>query len=466
MDKNHWQPVPTSLDALTRDSARTEFLSVWAMTEKLFSALKNEEAFLIPPPHRLRFPLMFYFAHPASFYLNKLRLAGGNLPVVHSQFESLFAMGIDEHSWDDVERIEGHWPRLSEAITFRANVKKSILNWLSETDAFDKRIEPDSLAWAFLMGLEHERIHLETTSALLRELPIEYVERPKDFAPLAATLPTAHRESWIPIELGIARLGRPPTFKAYHWDNEHGTAIVNTAEFEIASTPITNELFLEFVTDNGYENSEYWSEDGWAWRNYGKRNHPTFWRKLENQFLLRTIFEEVPLPPHWPAIVNYHEAGAYAAWRSCRDGMAYRLPNEAQQSRFRVTMIGRPLQYEDWFSRQAFFQPTLVKANFGWRNSSESNVDHENPRTDLYGNVWEWCDETFAPLGGFHAHPLYPDYSTPSFEGKHKVLLGGSFASSGASLTPWVRNAFRPHFFQHAGFRLVRSVNAKYARPH
>jgi len=42
----------------------------------LFAALQGREAFLRPPYHQLRHPLVFYYNHPAVLYINKLRVAG------------------------------------------------------------------------------------------------------------------------------------------------------------------------------------------------------------------------------------------------------------------------------------------------------------------------------------------------------------------------------------------------------
>lgn len=38
------------------------------------------------------------------------------------------------------------------------------------------------------MGMEHERIHLETSSVLIRQLPVEMVEQPRGwaYAPLSS----------------------------------------------------------------------------------------------------------------------------------------------------------------------------------------------------------------------------------------------------------------------------------------
>ncbi|NBY20704.1 hypothetical protein EBQ74_10805 [bacterium] len=68
-------PLP-DLATCTSDSVLAYFDNTWLLTEILFSSLKTETAFFIPPYHGLRHPLIFYYAHPVTFYINKLRVAG------------------------------------------------------------------------------------------------------------------------------------------------------------------------------------------------------------------------------------------------------------------------------------------------------------------------------------------------------------------------------------------------------
>jgi len=48
---------------------------------------------------------------------------------------------------------------------------------------------------------------------------------------------------------------------------------------------------------------------------------------------------------------------------------------------------------------------------------------------DTYGNVWEWAEDHFNGLPGFETHYLYDDYSTPSFDGRHTMMMASSLAS-------------------------------------
>jgi putative 4-mercaptohistidine N1-methyltranferase len=79
---------------------------------------------------------------------------------------------------------------------------------------------------------------------------------------------------------------------------------------------------------------------------------------------------------------------------------------------------------------------------------------------DVFGNAWEWTEDYFSALPGFQVHPFYEDFSTPCFDGLHHVITGGSFMSTGNEASVHARFHFRPHFYQHASFRLVEAVDA------
>ena len=71
--------------------------------------------------------------------------------------------------------------------------------------------------------------------------------------------------------------------------------------------------------------------------------------------------------------------------------------------------------------------------------------------------VTYFCSKHFNPLKGFEAHHFYDDFSAPCFDGKHCMIVGGSFISTGDEASVFARFHFRPHFLQHSGFRLVLS---------
>ena len=76
------------------------------------------------------------------------------------------------------------------------------------------------------MGFEHERIHFETSTVLIRQYPIEMVKRPKDwkYGPfeLDANNKSFVKNEMIRVEKTQVRIGKSFDFPSYGWDNEYG----------------------------------------------------------------------------------------------------------------------------------------------------------------------------------------------------------------------------------------------------
>jgi ergothioneine biosynthesis protein EgtB len=73
----------------------------------------------------------------------------------------------------------------------------------------------------------------------------------------------------------------------------------------------------------------------------------------------------------------------------------------------------------------------------------------------LWGQVWEWTANDFAPYPGFEVHP-YRDYSAPWWHG-HRVLRGACAATSAHVVDVRYRNFFVPERRDiFAGFRSVK----------
>lgn len=436
----------------------------WTLTELLFSALRTGEAFFRPPYHALRHPLIFYYGHPAAVFVNKLRVAGLLDAPVDPYLEQIFETGVDEMSWDDLARDDLPWPSIREVHAYRARVHTTVLRLLGDHPALGPGHPPilrgDPL-WAILMGCEHERIHLETSSVLIRELPADLVRRPPEWPPLH---PSARRfvggsergapgpgrdeprAELIPVAAGTVTIGKPAAWPSFGWDNEYGARVAPVRAFAAGRRLVRNHELFEFVRAGGYAERRFWTDEGWRWRSFRNAKWPTFWVPVGpaglHRYALRTCFELVEMPWDWPAIVNYHEARAYCAFRTERDRppAPYRPITEAEHHRLR---------------------DPGVRGNIDLSFGSEGPVEAFAPTRagfhDVFGNVWEWCEDHFHPLPGFAVDPLYDDFSAPCFDGEHQMILGGSFVSTGDEASAYARFHFRPHFFQHAGFRLVRS---------
>jgi hypothetical protein len=63
------------LSKATREEVLEYFHNTWALTDVLFSALRDDSVFYMVPD-KLRRPLIFYFGHAAALYANKMHQAG------------------------------------------------------------------------------------------------------------------------------------------------------------------------------------------------------------------------------------------------------------------------------------------------------------------------------------------------------------------------------------------------------
>ena len=450
-------PAPTRtvrLSGSSSDAKRAELLAyftqTWELYESLFDCLADERAYF-NKAITLRHPLIFYFGHTATFYINKL-MAGGYLQQrIDDRIEAMMAIGVDEMSWDDLDDSHYSWPDVAEVRDYRGKVKTVVSEFI-RTMPLELPIDWDSPAWVILMGIEHERIHLETSSVLIRQLPLEWV-KPQPHWP--ACPQARHDRASVPANTLVAmpggRVTQGKTDDTYGWDNEYGSLTTDLKPFKASKRLVSNAEFFHFIAANGYNERRWWDDEGWGWREFAQPQMPTFWVgdiAQPDDLRLRLMTEEVAMPWDWPAEVNQLEAAAFCRWLAEESGKAIQLPCEAEWMQLREQVAG---DQPDWIDAPG-------NINLA-RWASSCPVDHftQGDFFDIVGNVWQWTTTPTNGFEGFRVHPLYDDFSTPTFDGKHALIKGGSWISTGNEALKSSRYAFRRHFFQHAGFRYVVS---------
>jgi formylglycine-generating enzyme required for sulfatase activity len=65
--------------------------------------------------------------------------------------------------------------------------------------------------------------------------------------------------------------------RVYGWDNEYGSKTADVAGFKASKYLCSNEEYLEFVSAGGYEQRQWWDDEGWTWVQYTGARHPKFW---------------------------------------------------------------------------------------------------------------------------------------------------------------------------------------------
>lgn len=426
-----------------RAEIRACFHSTLDRYESLFETLANDEAYY-HKPIPLRHPLIFYYGHTATFFINKLVLAKLLATRLNPQFESMFAIGVDEMSWDDLDEANYDWPSVEAVRTYRQEMRQTV-DQLIASLPLTLPIDWGSPWWTILMGIEHERIHLETSSVLIRQHALQYVQPHPAWQPCRDSGEAPFNEL-VSIPAGTVRLGKTddPT---YGWDNEYGNHEAEVAAFHASRYLVSNREFLAFVEAGGYADDAVWPEEGRAWKNFAAAEHPTFWVRNGDSWRLRLIAEEVPMPWNWPVEVNHHESKAFCNWRQRETGLPIRLPTEDEWYRLydHAALAEVPLHAKS--------QANLHLDH--WASSCPVNRFRHGELYDVVGNVWQWTETPTYPFEGFRVHPLYDDFTTPTYDDRHNLLKGGSWISCGNEALKSARYAFRRHFFQHAGFRYV-----------
>jgi iron(II)-dependent oxidoreductase len=205
----------------------------------------------------------------------------------------------------------------------------------------------------------------------------------------------------------------------------------------MARAPVTQAEFLDFVEAQGYGKLQYWTPEGWQWRESVEAGCPAYWRKDPAHGWQRRDFNRwVALEPYRPMIhVNWHEATAYCRWAGRR------LPTEAE---WEYAASGPRKQRFPWGDES----PTPEKANLDWQAGGCVDVgacgEGDSPFgcRQMIGNVWEWTSTDFLPYPGFVIDP-YKEYSQPWF-GNHKVLRGGCWTTQSRLLRNTWRNFYKP----------------------
>jgi ergothioneine biosynthesis protein EgtB len=178
-------------------------------------------------------------------------------------------------------------------------------------------------------------------------------------------------------------------------DNERPAHQVYLNTYYLDRYLVTCRQYRQFMEAAGYQNPKYWSPEGWQWLQTNPVSQPLYWVDSPEYF-------DRPV-----CGVNYYEAEAYAKF------VGKRLPTEAE-----------------------------------WEKAA--CIDRCK---NMFGYVWQWTNSWFDAYPGFSSYP-YRGYSQAYFDRQHRVLKGGSWATSTWTLRPSFRNWYHPWVRQiFAGFR-------------
>ncbi len=409
-----------------------------AMTDASFALVRPEAIYSRPIAERHR--LIFYIGHFETFDWNLMRATLFECPPLNSDFEKLFAFGIDPVEGGLPADMPSDWPSLDQVCRYRNRVRTTLDLELSRIDSAGDDI--------LNVAIEHRLMHVETLAYMLHWLPQEQ-KIPQD-GPVALLAPKVVPQM-IEIPAGNATLGLP-RHGSFGWDNEFVAHTVRVPTFAIDKYMVTNAGFMDFLNAGGYSDRSLWTDEDWRWKVHDGVCHPKFWVQDHGSWKVRTMFREIPLRDDWPVYVSHAEASAYARWAGKS------LPTEAQWHRAAYGAPGGKESPFPWGNQV----PSPQRGNFDFARWDPVSVG-AHPKGEsaygvagLLGNGWEWTSTRFAPFEGFEVFPFYPGYSANFFDGRHYVMKGGSSRTAACMLRRSFRNWFQPHYPHiYAGFRCV-----------
>jgi ergothioneine biosynthesis protein EgtB len=429
-----------------------------AATDDLFRRVRSDALYDRPIAERHR--IVFYIGHLDAFDWNLIAGHALGLGPADTEFDRLFAFGIDPLGDGLPHDQPSDWPPLAQIESYAHRVRKildDLLNGRSHVAESDWQFPHDVI---LNVAIEHRLMHTETLTYMLHQLSSQRKMVPHDYVSV-----TSRRSSPLPvfrnidIPEGTATLGLPRGGGTFGWDNEFEEHSVSVPAFSIASHKVTNGDFLRFVREGGYDDRRFWNDADWAWIKAHNIAHPHLWLMPKNterldQWFYRAMFEEIPLPLDWPVYVSHAEASAYARF------VGGVLPTEAQFHRAAYgTSEGSERAYP-WGDEP----PDSTRGNFDFHHWDPVAVGSPPAGRsafglqDALGNGWEWTSTPFAPLPGFTPFPFYSGYSADFFDNKHFVVKGASPRTAACMARRSFRNWFQPHYpYVYASFRCVQT---------
>ena len=426
-------PAPSSEQREDNRAAtlRAQFRQVRGFSEILCTTLEAEDYVVQSMPDVS--PTKWHLAHTSWFFetfILKMWMPGyqPEVPEYAYLFNSYYNAAGDMHRRDLRGLISR--PTVAEAYRFRHSIDAHIQELLEISDEeLLEQIEP-----VFTIGLHHEQQHQEL---LLTDIKHVFAQNPLHpvFRERAETLerPAIAPCGFVDFEEAIVEIGHAG--RGFSYDNEGPRHRALVPAFSLATRPVTNGEYLEFIDAGGYARPEYWLSLGWTTVNEQHWEAPLYWIKRDGAWWNFTLAGMRPVDEAEPVThVSHFEADAFATWRGAR------LPTEFEWER---AAVGLPM--EGNFVDRERFHPTPA-------------VSSPNEKLQqMFGDVWEWTRSAYLPYPGYRAAPGALGEYNGKFMSNQMVLRGGSCATSRNHIRPTYRNFFQPEKrWQFTGIRLAR----------
>ena len=377
-------------------------------------------------------PAKWHLAHTSWFFETFLLLPfQRNYRCFNSAYDHLFNSYYLTHSQPFSRPTRGllSRPTVAEIMQYRAAIDEAMIELIANAaDEQWREIEP-----LLILGLNHEQQHQELMLTDLKHIFAQNPLRPRyrDLPP--PPVRQSADPTWLPLDEGIYEAGH--CNEEFGYDNEHPRHKVLLQAFALASRPVTNAEYLDFIDDGGYSNPGLWLSDGWATLQASAWFAPLYWEQRDGEWWQMTLGGMRPLDPNAPVChVSQYEAAAYACWAGKR------LPTEFE---WEVSVADLPVKGN--LRNSDYLQPVAT--------SDDSTLQQ------CYGDVWEWTASAYAPYPGYRAPVGTIGEYNSKFMSSQVVLRGGSCATPADHIRGSYRNFFYPKDrWQFSGIRLAKSL--------
>ena len=412
-------------------SLAERFAAVRESTRRLAARLSPEDCAIQSMPEAS--PTKWHLAHTTWFFETFiLSRRDASRPPFHPAFRVLFnsyynAVG-ERHPRPQRGLLSR--PSLDEVLAYRHQIESEVLESIASGT-----LEP-ALEALVELGIQHEQQHQELILTDLKHMLSCNPLKPAYQKSWPLTPIEARKRSWIRVAGGAREIGHDG--RGFGFDNETPRHTVWVHDFELASHPVNNGDFVEFIDDGGYRRPELWLSLGWEMVATRGWEAPLYWERRGNRWHTFTLNGMAPVERNTPVChLSFFEAEAFARWAQAR------LPTEAE---WEVAAAHEPVA----------------------GNVLESGALHplalrETPRAgalaQIYGDVWEWTRSDYAPYPRFRpAAGAVGEYNA-KFMCSQYVLRGGSCATPTGHIRASYRNFFPPEArWQFSGVRLARDA--------
>ena len=428
----------TQTDTVSRNLV-SRFLQVRKFTEALTADLAPEDCVVQSMPDVS--PAKWHLAHTTWFFetfVLKKRIPDyqPEIPEYAFLFNSYYNAAGDMHRRDLRGLISR--PTVDQTRRYRSSINSRVADLIADADdALLEELEP-----IIVLGIHHEQQHQEL---MLTDIKHVFAQNPLYPVFRARKSDTSSKDvppiTFIPFDEVVTEIGYAGN--GFSYDNESPRHRCLIPAFSLASRPVTNGEYLQFMEAGGYKRTEFWLSLGWMTVNEQRWEAPLYWQKRDDEWWNFTLSGLRRVEPSEPVThISYFEADAYAKWAGARLPTEFELEHVADQ---------QPIAGN--FVEQEHFHPQP------WHRHPADDHGLEAHATlhQIFGDVWEWTRSSYAPYPGYRAEPGALGEYNGKFMCNQYVLRGGSCATSQTHIRPTYRNFFQPEKrWQFTGIRLAR----------